>query len=57
MPRLLGRDTTKHEKGQVEGGSCSEGGIVAISTNSTGLTPNATYHYRLVATNNVGTTY
>jgi len=30
---------------------------VAVSTNLTGLTPYANYHYRLVATNSNGTTY
>ncbi len=30
---------------------------VVVSTPLIGLTPNATYHYRIVATNNLGTTY
>jgi uncharacterized repeat protein (TIGR01451 family) len=32
-------------------------GNVAVSTNLTGLTQNTTYHYRLAATNSMGTTY
>ena len=30
---------------------------VAVSTNLTGLSPNTTYHYRILATNPGGTTY
>ncbi len=35
----------------------SEKGAVATSTELTGLTPNTTYHYRLVATNSFGSTF